>query len=289
MTRAPGSPRIWPAALFALWLLEWIAGVSAHLGPLAGTIGLLWLCGLVVFVFVSRRRGRPALHTWGWMLAVLAVTAVRALWLGDAGLRIFTEVLRDADPRLVAALVVRPEFTVADAVATSGVHGLAIGLAGLVEATFIAATSGLADLLGGRREPARVGLLPRLAVTLLQAPVFLALMGLGLAVLAGALGTLAHPDAAAAAPKVDLRESMALLGLLGGAAWALAVLHLRRLQQLARGGPANRWILGAFALAAALTVAFASGPSPGGLACALAWLVLQVAALRWARPASSDE
>ncbi len=284
MTRAPGSPRIWPAALFVLWLLEWIAGVSAHLGPLAGAIGLLWLGGLVVFVFATRRRGRPALHTWGWMFAVLVVAAARALWLGDAGLRPFTEVLRDADPRLVAAFVVHPEFTVADAVATSAAHGLAFGLAGLVEATIIAATSGLADLLGGRREPARVGLLPRLAVTLLQAPVFLALMGLGLATLAGALGTLAHPDASAASPKVDLRESMALLALLGGVAWTLAVLHLRRLEQIARGGRTNHWVLGAFALAAALAVAFASGPSPGGLACALAWLVLQLAALRWARP-----
>lgn len=72
--------------------------------------------------------------------------------------------------------------------------------------------------------------------------------------------------------------------MIGGAAWALAVLHLRCLEQLARGGALHRWILGAFALAAALAIAIASGPSPGGVACALAWLGAQVAALRWARP-----
>ncbi|MEZ4453985.1 MAG: hypothetical protein R3B09_31295 [Nannocystaceae bacterium] len=287
MASGPGPRRrLWTAALFVLWLLEWVLGWSEHLGPLTGVIELLWLCGLAYFVIEGRSGRLPrALHTWGWMLAVLAIAALRALWIGDAGLLLFTEIAREADPAWISELAHRREFTAADAVATSLILGLVIGLAGLVEAAIIAAMSKVGDLFRERREPARVGLLPRIAVTALQAPIFLALMGFGLACLAGALGTLAHPGSDVARPGADLRGWIEVIALVGGGAWALAVVHLRRLEALAAGGAASRWILAAFALAGALAWAAASGPSPGGVALAALWLIAQLGALRWARPA----
>lgn len=282
-----GQRRALKAGLFGLWILEWILGWSSWLGPLEGIIEVVWFLGLAYFVLESRSGRLPrALHTWGWMGAVLGIVVLRALWVGDEGLLFFSELAREAGEAGWEPVLARGEWIAVDSLATSMILGLAIGALGLMEAAIIAAMSRVGDLFRERAEAPRVGLLPRLAVTLLQAPIFLGLMGVGLTAVAGAFGADAHPGRDAGRPEVDTAGLLWIVRGVGLGAWVLAVVHLRRLEALAAGGAVTRLLLGLFALAAAAAWIVAAGLDLGSLALALLWLGLQIAAIRWARPAA---
>lgn len=279
----------WLGLGFLLWVSEWIFSWSSWLGPVGVVVSLLWFIGLGYFVLASRSGRLPrALHTWGWMAAVLAIAALRAWWVGDEGLLFFAAMIREAGLEEVAQLAAQPafaqrEFAAYDSLVTSMLVGALIGLVGAIEAVIIAVTSWVGDLLREDRVKARVGLLPRITVFLLQAPIFVVMIAGGLAAGAGAIGTIAHPRAEMTGRFAELGDFVQLCAVVGVAAWVLAVVHLGRLHALAAGGRGTRVLLGLFAVAGAAGLAVIAESVLGYVASAL-WLVLQVAALRWARP-----
>ncbi|MCA9660275.1 MAG: hypothetical protein KC486_18170 [Myxococcales bacterium] len=270
----------WKIPLFALWLLEWIYPWSALLGPLEGVVELAWWLGLGYFVLETRTgRTPPILHTWGWMGAVLGISILRAWVIGVEGLMLFQMLFAEAgyteSPSEIAA------FAEGDALVTSLFVGLLIGFAGAFEAAVIGVVSWVGDLFRERREAARVGLAPRLAVMVLQAPIAAALVCAGLAAVAGAIGNTAHPESAVPGWQEDM---MVVLLSAGIGAWFLGVLLVRRLSALASGGRLNRVLLALFAVAGSASVAVLGELSVRSVLLAILWATLQLAAIRWARP-----
>ncbi|MCB9701629.1 MAG: hypothetical protein H6711_07050 [Myxococcales bacterium] len=279
MTTSPRR-RAWIFGLFALWLLEWVFAFSAALGRPGELLGLLWWIALAYFVIESRTGRMPRwLHTWLWLGAVLGIAVLRAWVIGDEGLLIFHAFAEMAgEPERLGALVASGEWIAADALVTSMLLGMLIGIAGLCESLVIMGMSWVGDLLGSRREAARVGIVPRMVVWALQAPIFGGLMGCSLAIIAGAVGALVHPGTS----EVGDTAGLALGVGLGG--WALAVLLFGRLGALARGGLVTRVILGIYAVFGVVVLLALTLPGLGALLLGIAWLIAQVAALRWARP-----
>ncbi|MEZ4382565.1 MAG: hypothetical protein R3A79_14605 [Nannocystaceae bacterium] len=271
----------WKIALFALWLVEWVYPWSSLLGPLEGVVEVLWWLGLAYFVLESRTGRAPTIvHTWAWMSAVLVISVLRAWVLGAEGLMLFRRMLEDAGEP-ASALLELPGMAADDALLTSLMLGLLIGVAGAFEAAVIGAMSWVGDLFRERREAARVPLAPRLAVILLQAPIAAALVCVGLAAIAGAIGNTAHPESAVP----GWQEEMMLVLLGGGAAaWFFGVVLVRRLSALASGGRLSRLLLALFAVFGAAGVALWGGLRVGPVVFALVWAGLQLAAIRWARP-----
>src|SRR5580704_4002179 len=255
----------------ALWLLEWVTGWSAHLGDTLGSvIGLVWLVMFGYFVVVSRQGKIPrALHTWGWMTAVLVVSVARAWWIGVSAERshVFAELaahfpgIPPIDPQER-----KVEIAIVDALFSVVAVGFVVGLVGAFEASIIGVTSWFADRFRADREPPRVGLVSRLAIMVLQAPIFVGVMAIGLAAVGGA---------------TDLAPGIAGFGV---AVWALATFHLGRLYALARGGLVNRVVLAAFGIAAVVALVAFGARSVSAVVTLVVWLGLQLVAIRFARP-----
>ena len=188
MTTSPRR-RAWIFGLFALWLLEWVFAFSAALGRPGELLGLLWWIALAYFVIESRTGRMPRwLHTWLWLGAVLGIAVLRAWVIGDEGLLIFHAFAEMAgEPERLGALVASGEWIAADALVTAMLLGMLIGIAGLCESLVIMGMSWVGDLLGSRREAARVGIVPRMVVWALQAPIFGGLMGCSLAIIAAVI------------------------------------------------------------------------------------------------------
>lgn len=270
----------WKIPFFALWLLEWIYPWSGHLGPLEGVVSLIWWLGLGYFVLESRTGRMPQLlHTWGWMSAVLVISILRAWVIGVEGLMIFKMMFEEAGYSESVSEIAA--FAEGDALVTSIFLGLLIGVAGAFEAAVIGVMSWVGDLFRERREAARVSLVPRVAVIVLQAPIAAALVCAGLAAVAGAIGNSVHPESAVPGWQGDM---MVVLVSAGIGAWFLGVLLVRRLSALATGGLLNRVLLGLFAVAGAACVAVLGGLGVGSVLLGTLWAALQLAALRWARP-----
>jgi hypothetical protein len=292
-----GSPRRWIyTLLFGLWLSEWVLHWSDVFGERGDLVFWLWLAGLVLFAVrsLSRTRLPVGVVVWLWMAAILAVSLVRALWIGHgapgelfADPAAFEQMLRDIPPdahgdfhqlaQIARVLSVPAVAAIAGAV-----------LAGL-EIFIVAASLAIGDSL--RDAPARVRLLPRLGLAALQLPTLLVVPALGIGAIAGLLAvsttTLVPPaggvpeEATIVLATVDA-NSWAILGV-GAACWALGAIHLRRLLGLADGGLVTRLVLALFALAPG-AVLFADEPGVVWRAAILAWIVLQLGALAVARP-----
>ena len=199
-----------------LWALEWIFGWSTYLGAAGQAISIIWLIGLGYLVIESRTgRLHRTLHTWIWMTAVLVIAMIRAAWWGrDSGW--FSELAR---------LVHIPEHPLGRAHAdevrstlAAGMTGVAIGLAGAIESVIIGIMSWIGDALWPADERPRVSFVARVAVVVLQAPIFVVVMLYGLALVGGGV---AH------AAVIPFGAGLLL--------WALAVMHLDRLLAVARG------------------------------------------------------
>jgi|HubBroStandDraft_6_1064221.scaffolds.fasta_scaffold133254_3 hypothetical protein len=271
----------------ALWLLEWVTGWSAHLGDTLGSvIGLVWLVMFGYFVVVSRQGKIPrALHTWGWMTAVLVVSVARAWWIGVSAERshVFAELaahfpgIPPIDPQER-----KVEIAIVDALFSVVAVGFVVGLVGAFEASIIGVTSWFADRFRADREPPRVGLVSRLAIMVLQAPIFVGVMAIGLAAVGGATDLATH------ATRPDTPETVRALapGIagFGVAVWALATFHLGRLYALARGGLVNRVVLAAFGIAAVVALVAFGARSVSAVVTLVVWLGLQLVAIRFARP-----
>ncbi len=279
--------------LFALWSLEWVFSWSSALGWVAAPLQLAWWVGLAYFVVATRRLRAPGwLRTWLWLAAALAVTVARAVWIGEAGLSLFSALFDTPETRALGEHLLAHEGVRAfDAVFTSMFLGLLVGFYGACEAVFIAIAGGLTALLDGSRRAARVGWVKRAAVVLVQGPMVFLLLFAGLSAIAGALGAWVHPEstAAGARPIAQLPGQVAAIGV---GLWALALAQLRWFAVLARGRVGARLCLGALGLAVTATLVYLTGPDARGVALGLVWLIVQVGALAWARPrpaAASEE
>jgi hypothetical protein len=197
------------------------------------------------------------------MSALLVITVIRAAWWGrDGGW--FSEWARlipmpEAMPDRVDAEALR-------SVLAAGITGVTVGLIGAVEAAIIGVMTWIGDVVRPVDDRPRTPLLARLAVVILQAPIFIVATLYGLALVGG--------GAAHASPIA--------LGA-GALVWALAVVHLDRLLALARGHWMTRAVLALYAIAAAAVVFLDDASVPRGVATAV-WLGLQLASIRAARP-----
>jgi hypothetical protein len=290
------SARRWLVALvLALWLSEWLLTWTSHLGVIGEALSWVWLAGLVILVGRSLARTRLPVGpvVWAWMAALLGVTIFRAWWLARAGpLPLFSDpaelerVMRElpasshADFRWLAQLL---ELLMTP---------LAIGLVGAVIAAVEIAIITVALAIGqGARDgpPARVGLLPRIAVATLQLPTLLVIPALGLALVGGTLAGLGAPPTG-----LDERTLAVIAGLeraagpalaVGLGLWLLGTIHLRRLLALADGGRLTRLALAGFSILPAALIVIR--PGVGWTALLLVWVALQLAALGLARPAAT--
>jgi hypothetical protein len=151
-------------------------------------------------------------------------------------------------------------------VLAAGITGVAVGLVGAVEAAIIGVMIWIGDVVRPAANLPRTPFLARLALVILQVPIFVVAMLYGLALVGGGA---AHTSAIA-------------LGA-GALVWALAVLHLDCLLALARGRWMTRAVLVLYAIAAAAVVFLDDVSVLRGIATAV-WLGLQLAAIRAARP-----
>jgi hypothetical protein len=265
-----------------LWLLEWVFGWTQHLGKLGEGISLIWLTLLGYFVVETRHRLPRAVHTWGWMFALLVVSVVRAWWIGTDGLGLFSELVKQL-PQSGHHLT-KDDVEMMDALFDVMISGVVVGIAGALEALIIAVTSWFADRFRTDRQPPRVDLLSRLVVFVLQVPIFLVLMGTGFAAIGGATVLATHGIPANQAGVGDFVPWIAGFGLAG---WVLATFHLERLYALANGSAINRLVLAVFAIAAAGGAIALGAHSVKGIAVLVVWVAAQLLTLRFASPTST--
>lgn len=292
-----GSPRRWVfTLLFGLWLSEWVLQWSDLFGEYGSVVSWLWLAGLVWFAVRSLAATRlpVGLVVWLWMAAILAVSLVRALWIGHGApaeliehradfeelLRQFPTDSHDDFRRLAHA------FDILSVPAVAALVGAAFAA---IELLLVAASLAIGD--GLRASEARVRVLPRLGLAVLQLPTLLLVPALGVGVIAGLLAmtttTLVAPDGGFPPEVTAVLASVEagfwpILGF-GAACWALGAVHLRRLFALADGGALTRVILALFALAPGLAL-LADEPGIGWRAAMIVWIALQLALVVAARP-----
>lgn len=275
--------------LLLLWLSEWLVHWTGELGVVGDALSWLWFAALVILAGRSLARTRvPApLVVWAWMLAILGVAAFRTWWLsGTIPTPIFDpaefeQFLRDFPGDRQAEF--RELARIVEVMLPALVVGLASALVAIVE--FAVVCFALAIGHGLRDVPARVAVLPRLAVAALQLPTLLLLPTIGVSLVSGVIAGLTVPAAdlppAGLAIQADLQAAVwPALGL-GLVCWCLGAVHLGRLLALADGGRLNRLVLALFALLPGLVVL--TGPGPVWSALLLIWVALQLVALGLAR------
>lgn len=255
----------------ALWSVDWIFGATLYLGTVGEYLHLASYAAFFYFVVASRIANIPRwIHTWGWMSAVLVVTIIRA-WIGGDrllldGASLWFETLPES---------MSPQWQESVALVRTMLLGQASGVLGGGDALIVVLGCWLGDRLREDRKQARVPLLPRLVVLLLQMPILFIVLTLGLAGIGGQVALWTRHVA-------DQNTSYAsgfFLAVSFGI-WALGVFHYMGLRALARGRLPVRLMLGLVAaLSAALVVSI-----DGGWIATIAWFLVQIAALVWARP-----
>ena len=273
--------------VIALWLSEWLQHWTRFLGPLEQPLGWLWLAVFLVLVARTRSRTRrsDAQLAWLWMLAILLATTFSTTILA------WTEDLTLVTPADLAVLELKFPAEARDQLHLAAewlnllAHPLVAGLAAALLTAFNTLVVGLGLTLGrlvGELPAARVGKLPRLALALLQLPTLLLIPAIGVALIAGTIAMLVHPQLLTRPELVALRPQLWQVIFVGAALWSLGAVHLARLLRLADGRPLTRTILALFAVLPAAGL-MALRPGLTASATILAWLALQLAALALAR------
>jgi hypothetical protein len=267
-------------ALFVAWVLEWVSGFGTGVSSIDLVIAVAWLVGCGYFVIASRARLSRTAHAVAWMLAIVAITIVRALWVGwwNRGDGILAEIARTMPPP--DDLGSPTDLAFADAIVTSIVIGFVYGLLGAVEAVLVAVFGWIGDLADAKRTPPQVAFLPRLAVVVLQLPVYAIVTAVGL----GAVAGVAAGFGQAGSQVVLAGDNIAPVVATGVACCAVATLHVLCLRALDQGSRLVRAFLGCAGVVVAVAVAVIAWPNLRAIVVTAIWCVAQLAALRWARP-----